>query len=484
MSFLETDDDRAALEEALRFIDEFGLTPDADDPPGSNAPTGSKAAAAGGRKHPKRVRDPAVYARRRSKQKNEVAELRQQAKALERQLLSLVRAPRLSGSGGHRATSSKSRAGRMPKASPRELAWLMAATKEQLARQMSELTNAELRQALETQWAASRLLFERVGELSDPAVSTLLYRNTSVRWLTLTRCALASQQVEIGRELYRFLVCSHAARMTPPRPIDDDPAVADIASQLLATAQRLVQEATSFQGLAVHAVTNECSIKHDPDVGMYTEARGAAPLGGNAENLLAYMLDKLCTIKFPPHSATRMAGMVRCTLAACNDVRTVGTDRVPCVSGQTLTRKKHEVADMALQGSPMRLSGVTVLHQSTGTDRLVFAYSTLFFHPSGSLCVREGGWFAVHKSPWNAASACEFRSCTRVASDVTNRGSALDGVAIRDVQSLVTAALAEGSRRRFQAVQRGLLLEAGRADLAGLLPPIDPSVNAAVYREA
>jgi hypothetical protein len=154
------------------------------------------------------------------------------------------------------------------------------------------------------------------------------------------------------------------------------------------------------------------------------------------------------------------------------------------VSGQTITRKKHEFADFALQGSSVRFSGVSVLHQSRDADCLVFAYSTLFFHPSGNMYVREGGWFAVQRSLGNAASECEFRSCSRIAPDVTSGVSALDGVAIHDAQLLVTAALAEGSKRRLQAVQRNLLLVAGRADLAGLVPTVDPSVHAAVYRDA
>jgi hypothetical protein len=329
MSFLETDDDRLALEEALRFIDEFGLTPDAIELPGSSAPTGSNSVETGGRKHPKRIRDPAVYTRRRSKQKSEMVELRQQAKSLERQILMLRRARRLSDSGGSSDIKSETHVGSMRRAKHRDVAWLMAAASEQCRRQIAEFTNAQLRQALAAQWAASRSLLERVGELSDLAVSTPLYMNHSLCWLTLMRCVLASQQVEIEHHLSRFLVCSRAARMAPSRPIGDDFVVADMSSQLLATAQRLVLEARSSQGSAVRAVTNEYNIKHDPDVGMYAEARGAAPLGGNAENTLAYMQDRLCTMKFPPHSAIRSAVMVRFTAASY--VRTVDTDRVRCV---------------------------------------------------------------------------------------------------------------------------------------------------------
>lgn len=122
----------------------------------------------------------------------------------------------------------------------------------------------------------------------------------------------------------------------------------------------------------------------------------------------------------------------------------------------------------------MRFHSIGVLAKRVVDDSMIVTYANLLFHPTGNLCFRVGGWFVLKKSPENDKLSI-FRSCSRLAPDVCGDASAVDKTSLEHMQSGAMAALGAASKRKHLSVQRRLLVDTGREDLAMLLPLDDGS---------
>lgn len=129
-----------------------------------------------------------------------------------------------------------------------------------------------------------------------------------------------------------------------------------------------------------------------------------------------------------------------------------------------MVNQHNRAVEIEVDGQPLRMQGTTLLCKVDTPERVVITFCALLFHPSGRLCFREGGWISFTPSPADPSRACVSRSCARLASEVC--GDATD---MEQVRAQAMNRLGERTRVKHQGVQRRLLLETGRPDLAAFV---------------
>lgn len=128
--------------------------------------------------------------------------------------------------------------------------------------------------------------------------------------------------------------------------------------------------------------------------------------------------------------------------------------------------------DLIVAGSLQRFHALGVLFRSREADQIVLSYCILLFHPSGKLCFREGGWMTARQS--KQQNECVFQSLSRLAPEILGDVSVNNEREIGQARDAGMQVLSEETKLKLQAVQRRLLVETGRLDLARLLPGMRP----------
>lgn len=413
MSFLLLDaEDSAVVQDAFDLIDSCDK-----EPIPSSLPTAASSDAAGVKRERSRERD----FRRRQRQKEEKLQLQMQAQRMEMFLQQLRQ------SEDSAANASVSFASRASSCVTPEM---------QQQRVEAEMLNMSLRKAVaaEMKWAKS--------------LRAVLDKRPSVETVSLDGSMLASSKSSLP---------SSSRVRCSPSAFQSDPAA--IRQEISATMDRMYVEAKA----TVDPVTGAAAVP--PSLGFHynvqlttkagpvTELTSETPLNcsfESARELLTTMFSQPTQVQpTQPHLAVRRT-QVKTTL-------------------DTGEVEKEFTVDLGGSRIKESLDGVGILRRHKDDDCEVVIWAAISFHQSGKISFREQSWMVAARAAPSATEESVIRINYRLNAQKAQGCNYINGEHIDQVRNHALGAIGTRMKTKHNMLQRKMLVETGRTDLASFL---------------
>ncbi|KAL3670638.1 hypothetical protein V7S43_003830 [Phytophthora oleae] len=412
MSFVLLEDDeecQATVQEALAMIDAYDDVPMLSDIPNESESSGVKRS----RREQNRERD----FRRRRRQKEERLQLQMQAQRLEL-YLSQLKESRGSGRSSEGSIASRGSSCVTPKM--------------QKQRVEAELLNQSLKKALtaEKKWSKS--------------LQSVLDKRQSMETVSLASSMLLSSSQ-----------CKPSAVVNyDPTTLRNDPAA--VRREIMALMDKMYHEAKATvdpvtgAAASIPALACHYNVRLDPKTGPTTQLTSETPLDCGLDSA-RQLLSAMFSMPDPSQPSLK----VRRTRAK----RTYTEGEV----------EKEFTVDLGGSRVNECLDGVGLLRRHSEDDCELVIWAAISFHHSGKISFRECSWMAAARSASSNSQESVMRVNYRLSSEKAKGCMYIDGEHIDQVRNHALGAIGAKMKTKHHMLQRKMLIETGREDLASFI---------------